>query len=81
MADDELEQVPMASLVDGWDVDPIDDDLTPASGFLLVKLEGPDGDAAWSIREGGAPVSSEELLGALSAYVQHLRDELASDWA
>jgi hypothetical protein len=80
MADDELDQITMGSLVDGWMVDPIDDDLTPTSAFLLVKLEGADGDAAWSIREGGAPVSSEELLGALSAYVQHLRDELASDW-
>ena len=64
----------------GLDADPLDDGTTVDSVFCLIKVTDTDGEPGWSIRSGGAGISSEELLGALEGFVTSLRNELASDW-
>ena len=73
-------QVQMSELVGSWTTDELESDLRPLSAIMLIKSAAADGEAAWSARSGGADLSSEELLGALSGFVESLKNDLATDW-
>ena len=77
---DEPEQMSYVDLVQGFTTDVLDDGDTVVSIFGLVKIRDSDGDVQWAGRSGGEPMSSEELLGALSGLVASIRADLASDW-
>ena len=77
---DEPEQMAYDDLVQGFTTDVLDDGDTVVSIFGLVKIRDSDGDVQWAGRTGGEPMSSEELLGALSGLVASIRADLASDW-
>jgi hypothetical protein len=77
---DEPEQMSYVDLVQGFTTDVLDDGDTVVSIFGLVKIRDSDGDVQWAGRSGGEPMSSEELLGALSGLVASIQRDLASDW-
>ena len=77
---DEPAQMPYVDLVQGFTTDALDDGDTVVSIFGLVKIRDNDGDVQWAGRSGGEPMSSEELLGALSGLVASIQADLASDW-
>ena len=52
----------------------------PLSIWMMVKSRDSDGDTVWGVRSAGEPLSSEELLGALSGFAESLKRDLASDW-
>jgi hypothetical protein len=79
MSDDRA-KVPFASLVEGFTTDATDDGDTVVTIFSLLKLQDSDGDIQWAARSGGEPMSSEELLGALSGLVASIQRDLAADW-
>jgi hypothetical protein len=53
---------------------------TPLSVWMLVKSRDSDGDVVWGVRNAGDPLSSEELLGALTGFAESIKRDLASDW-
>jgi hypothetical protein len=52
----------------------------PLSVWMLVKSRDADGDVVWGVRNAGEPLTSEELLGALTGFTRSLARDLASDW-
>ena len=52
----------------------------PVSIWMLVKSRDSDGDIVWGVRAAGEPLTTEELLGALTGFTTSLARELASDW-
>ena len=52
----------------------------PVSVWMLVKSRDAEGDLVWGVRNAGEPLTSEELLGALTGFTQSLTRDLASDW-
>jgi hypothetical protein len=52
----------------------------PMSIWMLVKSRDSDGDVVWGVRSAGDPLSSEELLGALTGFAESVKQDLASDW-
>ncbi|HEX5366419.1 MAG TPA: hypothetical protein VFW63_07135 [Acidimicrobiales bacterium] len=50
------------------------------SVWMLVKSRDGDGDVVWGVRNAGEPLTSEELLGALTGFTQSLARDLAADW-
>jgi hypothetical protein len=60
--------------------EPLAEGDEPMSIWMLVKSRDADGDIVWGVRAAGAPLSTEELLGALSGFTTSLARELASDW-
>jgi hypothetical protein len=77
---DERPKVPFDNLVDGFTTEAIDDGDSVVTIFSLLKLQDSDGDIQWAARSGGEPMSSEELLGALSGLVASIQRDLAADW-
>jgi hypothetical protein len=53
---------------------------TPLSVWMLVKSRDSDGDVVWGVRSAGDPLTSEELLGALTGFAESIKRDLASDW-
>jgi hypothetical protein len=47
---------------------------------MLVKSRDAEGDVVWGVRNAGEPLTSEELLGALTGFTHSLARDLASDW-
>ena len=80
LEDDEVDEVDMRDVFAGLPTAPLPDSATVHAAFVLVKGLEDDGSIAWEGRSGGAPVSTEELLGALEGLVRSLRNDLASDW-
>jgi hypothetical protein len=72
--------VPVAEVLGTMVTEPLADGDKPLAAFLLVKSTDSDGDAVWAVREAGDGITSEELLGALTAYTEYLRRQLASEW-
>ncbi|MBN2622427.1 MAG: hypothetical protein JXA83_03610 [Acidimicrobiales bacterium] len=60
--------------------EPLVEGDVPASVWMLVKSRDAEGDIVWGVRNAGEPFTSEELLGALSGFVESLKRDLASDW-
>jgi hypothetical protein len=52
----------------------------PLSVWMLVKSRDAEGDVVWGVRNAGEPLTSEELLGALTGFTHSLARDLASDW-
>ena len=52
----------------------------PLSVWMLVKSRDAEGDVVWGVRNAGNPLTSEELLGALTGFTTSLARDLASDW-
>ncbi len=77
---DEVDEVDMREVFAGLPTDGLPDGASVQAAFVLVKGLEEDGSIAWEGRTGGAPVSTEELLGALEGLVRSLRNDLASDW-
>jgi hypothetical protein len=77
---DQAALIPYVDLVDGFTTDALDDGDEVVSIFGLVKIRDRDGDVQWAGRSGGEPMSSEELLGALSGLVASIQRDLATDW-
>ena len=60
--------------------EPLVEGDAPLSVWMLVKSRDADGDLVWGVRNAGEPLTSEELLGALTGFTQSLTRDLASDW-
>jgi hypothetical protein len=52
----------------------------PLSIWMLVKSRDSEGDVVWGVRNAGEPLTSEELLGALTGFAESIKRDLASDW-
>ncbi len=77
---DDRDLIAFTDLVDGFTTDALDEGDRVVAIFGLVKIRDADGDVQWAGRSGGEPMSSEELLGALSGLVASIQRDLASDW-
>jgi hypothetical protein len=70
----------LARLVNSMTDEPLVEGDQVLSVWMLVKSHDTDGDVVWGVREAGHPLGSEELLGALTGFVESLKRNLASDW-
>lgn len=70
----------LAAHVSAMSDEPLVEGDTPLSVWMLVKLRDSDGDVVWGVRSAGDPLSSEELLGALTGFTESIKRDLASDW-
>jgi hypothetical protein len=71
----------LAELIAATTDEPLVEGDQAVSAWILVKSRDADGDTVWGVRAAGEPLSSEELLGALTAFTESLKRDLASDWA
>ena len=71
----------LAELINATTDEPLVEGDEPISVWMLVKSRDIDGDVVWGVRNAGEPFSSEELLGALTAFTESLKRDLSSDWA
>ncbi|MEY2472707.1 MAG: hypothetical protein QOK28_2036 [Actinomycetota bacterium] len=78
MSDDEPRQ-PIAQVLSGLEVHPLEPNWTPIEAFVLIKCLDEDGDPAWVYRTTNK-LNREELLGALIVHADLLRQELVSEW-
>lgn len=60
--------------------EPLVEGDTPISVWMLVKSRDAEGDVVWGVRNAGEPFTSEELLGALTGFIESLTRDLAADW-
>jgi hypothetical protein len=71
----------LAELIAATTDEPLLEGDQPISVWMLVKSRDVDGDVVWGVRNAGEPFSSEELLGALTGFIESLKRDLSSDWA
>jgi len=71
----------LAELIAATTDEPLVEGDQPVSVWMLVKSRDVEGDVVWGVRNAGEPFSSEELLGALTAFTESLKRDLSSDWA
>lgn len=74
------EPMPFSELLAGYGTTSIGDGMDVESVFALLKLRDEEGAAAWSVRSGGAPLASEELLGVLEGLSASVRQRLTTAW-
>src|SRR5690606_41884082 len=60
--------------------EPLVEGDTPISVWMLVKSRDAERDVVWGVRNAGEPFTSEELLGALTGFIEPLNRDLAADW-
>ncbi len=72
--------MPFSELLAGYGTTTIGDGMDIESVFALLKIRAEDGSAAWSVRSGGAPLTVEELLGALEGLTTSIRHRLTTSW-
>ncbi len=72
--------MPFSTLLAGYGTTSLGDGVNVESVFALLKVRGEDGSAAWSVRSGGSPLSSEELLGVLDGLTTSMRQRLTMAW-
>jgi hypothetical protein len=72
--------MPFSELLSGYGTTTIGEGTAVESVSALLKLRGEDGSAAWSVRSGGAPITVEELLGALDGLTMSIRQTLTQAW-
>ena len=70
-------RVPLADVLPGMGIHPMEEGAVPLSAFVLVKMLDADGDLQWSFRT-TEPPNLEELLGALTVQVDLLKASIAS---
>jgi hypothetical protein len=78
MSDDAPRQ-PIAEVLAGLEVHPLEPNWTPIEAFVLIKCLDEDGDAGWLYRTTNK-LNREELLGALVVHADLLRKELVDEW-
>ena len=71
---------PFSDLLAGYGTTAIGEGMHVESVFALLKLRAEDGSAAWSVRTGGDPLSTEELLGVLDGLITSMRRRLSNAW-
>lgn len=74
------EPTPLSVLLAGYGTTALGEGMEVQSVFALLKVRAEDGSAAWSVRSGGAPVASEELLGVLDGLTTSMRQRLTMSW-
>ena len=74
------EPTPFSALLAGYGTTNIGEDMQVDSVFALLKVRAEDGSAAWSVRSGGVPLSTEELLGVLEGLTTSMRQRLTMSW-
>ena len=74
------EPTPFSVLLAGYGTTAIGEGMRVESVFALLKVRADDGSAAWSVRSGGAPLASEELLGVLDGLTTSIGQRLALSW-
>ncbi|MFN2505693.1 MAG: hypothetical protein ABR540_15915 [Acidimicrobiales bacterium] len=74
------EPTPFSVLLAGYGTTSLGEGLHVESVFALLKVRAEDGSAAWSVRSGGSPVTSEELLGVLDGLTTSMRQRLTMAW-
>ena len=72
--------MPFSELLAGYGTTTIGQGMDVEAVFALLKLRAEDGSAAWSVRSGGAALTSEELLGVLDALTTSIRQRLTKAW-
>lgn len=72
--------VAFSELLAGYGTTTIGEGMAVESVFALLKIRGEDGSAAWSVRSGGAPLATEELLGVLEGLTTSIRQRLTRAW-
>jgi len=72
--------MPFGELLAGYGTTTLSEGMVVESVFALLKLRDEDGSATWSVRGGGLPLPSEELLGALDALTTSIRHKLTLGW-
>ena len=73
------ERRPIAEVLPGLEIHPLEEGETPLEAFLLVKVLDAEGAPTWSYRTTNR-LNREELLGALSVHVAVLTKELRDEW-
>ncbi len=74
------EPTPFSVLLAGYGTTALGEGMQVESVFALLKVRAEDGSAAWSVRSGGSPVTSEELLGVLDGLTTSMRQRLTMAW-
>ena len=74
------EPMPFSKLLAGYGTVTIGEGMSVDSVLALLKLRAEDGTAAWSVRSGGAPLSSEERLGVLEGLTISIGERLKRSW-
>jgi hypothetical protein len=67
-------------LLAGYGTTTLGEGIRVESVFALLKLRAENGSAAWSIRNGGQPLTGEELLGVLDGLTTSMRQRLTMAW-
>lgn len=70
---------PVADVLKGLEVHPLEDGWTAIEAFVLVKCLDESGESTWAYRTTNR-LNREELLGALVVHADLLRKELVSEW-
>lgn len=73
-------RVPVAEVLSGLEVHPLEEGDTPVEAFVLVKILDNQGHVSWSYRTTHR-LNREELLGALMVQTDVLRKELRDEWS
>ena len=71
---------PFSALLKGYGTTALGDGMRVESVFALLKVRAEDGSPAWSVRSGGVPLTSEELLGVLDGLTTSMRARLTLAW-
>lgn len=77
---DEAARQPIAEVLAGLEVHPLEPGWTALEAFLLVKTLDEEGRTSWAYRTTNR-LNREELLGALVVHVGLLRRELLDEWS
>lgn len=72
--------MPFSELLAGYGTFTIGDGMSVESVLALLKLRSEDGNAAWSVRTGGMPLSAEERLGVLDGLTTSMGQRLTKAW-
>jgi hypothetical protein len=73
------ERQPMAEVLPGQSIHPLQPGWTALEAFVLVKCLDESGRSSWVYRTTN-PLNREELLGALNVQVGILKKELMEEW-
>ena len=72
-------RVPIAEVLSGLDIHPLEASNTAVEAFVLVKTLDAEGYVSWAYRTTNR-LNREELLGALMVQVAVLTKELRNEW-
>lgn len=76
---DSVPGVPVGDVLAGLEFPALPGGAPAKSLFALIEYVDSDGDDAWAVRVAG-PLNDDELLGALTGYMEHLKREAAAGW-